>query len=139
MDTLEIAKMLGKAIQEEDSYTAVMVAKQNNDEDTALQDKIGQFNLVKMNLGAQMQQDEAQQDAEKVQELNKQMRALYEEITANENMRAYEAAKKELDGVLNRVMQILSLAANGHDVDAIDLNGEIASCAGDCGSCGGCH
>ena len=62
-----------------------------------------------------------------------------EEITANENMKAYEAAKKELDGILNKVMQILSLAANGHDVDAIDLNGEISSCAGDCGSCGGCH
>ena len=139
MNTLEIAKMLGKAIQEEDSYTAVMVAKQNNDEDADLQSKIGQFNLVKMNLGAQMQKDEAQQDAEKVQELNKQMRALYEEITANENMKAYEAAKKELDGILNKVMQILSLAANGHDVDAIDLNGEISSCAGDCGSCGGCH
>ena len=139
MNTLEIAKMLGRAIQEEESYTAIMVAKQNNDEDEELQNKIGQFNLVKMNLGAQMQKEEADQDAEKVQELNRQMRALYEEITANENMKAYEAAKKELDGVLNKIMQILSLAANGHDVDAIDLNGEIASCAGDCGSCGGCH
>ena len=83
MNTLEIAKMLGRAIQEEKSYTAVMVAKQNNDEDEELQNKIGQFNLVKMNLGAQMQKEESDQDAEKVQELNRQMRALYEEITAN--------------------------------------------------------
>ena len=43
MNTLEIAKMLGRAIQEEKSYTAVMVAKQNNDEDEELQNKIGQM------------------------------------------------------------------------------------------------
>lgn len=139
MDVLEIAKGLGKAIQAEECYTAVMVAKQNNDEDDALQKAIGEFNLVKMNLGKEMARPEAEQDAEKVQELNKKMRALYDNITGNENMKAYERARNEMDGLMNKVVKILSLAANGSDMDGVDLDGEISSCSGSCSSCSGCH
>ena len=43
-----MARELGKAIQEDDRYLALRLATQSNDEDQALQDMIGEFNLKRV-------------------------------------------------------------------------------------------
>ena len=78
-----------------------------------------------------------ERDDEKLQQLNNELRLLYGQIMQNDHMQAYNAAKQELDALLNRVSAIISQCADGADPDTADY--EEHSCGGDCGSCGGCH
>ena len=50
MEILEIARQLGAAIQADSTYKKFAEAKKTNDEDKELQDLIGEFNLLRMNV-----------------------------------------------------------------------------------------
>ena len=134
MDTVSMARELGKAMQQDDRYIAYNLAKQANDEDTQLQSLINAFNLKRMEL--QMEIGKPDKDNDKVQELNEVIKSSYKTIMENPRMLAYNAAKTGFDELMSQINTIISMSANGMDPDAIDL--ESASCAGDCSSCGGC-
>ncbi len=133
MTVLECARQLGAAIQEDETYIQYQMARQANDEDQALQDKIGEFNLLRMSLVNEQGKDDA--DKGKIQELNEQIQQVYADIMQNPNMVAYNAAKDEMDRLLARVNSILGLCVNGEDPATC----EPSDCTGSCASCGGCH
>uniref|UniRef100_UPI0025A2E53B YlbF family regulator n=1 Tax=Klebsiella pneumoniae TaxID=573 RepID=UPI0025A2E53B len=54
MDVISMARELGKAIQQDDRYTAYNLAKQANDNDQELQKLIGDFNITRMNINKEM-------------------------------------------------------------------------------------
>ena len=134
MDIIEMARELGKAMQQDDRYIAYTLAKQANDDDEQLQSLINAFNLKRMEL--QMEIGKPDKDNDKVQELNEVIKSSYKTIMENPRMLAYNAAKTGFDEMLSQINTIISMSANGMDPDTIDL--ESASCAGDCSSCGGC-
>ena len=109
------------------------MARQANDEDQALQDKIGEFNLLRMSLVNEQGKDNV--DKGKIEQLNEQMQQVYADIMQNPNMVAYNAAKDEMDRLLARVNSILGLCVNGEDPATC----EPSDCTGSCASCGGCH
>ena len=49
MDAIQAVRELGKAIQEDERYIEYAKAKKANDEDTELQNLIGEFNLIRQN------------------------------------------------------------------------------------------
>ena len=113
MTVLECARQLGAAIQEDETYIQYQMARQANDEDQALQDKIGEFNLLRMSLVNEQGKDDA--DKGKIEQLNEQIQQVYADIMQNPNMVAYNAAKDEMDRLLARVNSILGLCVNGED------------------------
>lgn len=133
MDVIATARELGKLIQQDDRYTTYHSAKEKNDNDTELQDKIGEFNLKRMELNREMGKQE--KDTTKISVLDSEIKSLYAEIMANENMAAFTAAKNEMDGMLNQINLIITSSANGEDPATID---PVASCGGGCDTCGGC-
>ena len=133
MTVLECARQLGAAIQEDETYIQYQMARQANDEDQALQDKIGEFNLLRMSLVNEQGKDDA--DKGKIEQLNEQIQQVYADIMQNPNMVAYNAAKDEMDRLLARVNSILGLCVNGEDPATC----EPSDCTGSCASCGGCH
>ena len=135
MDIIEMTRELGKAIQADDRYIAYTLAKQANDDDEQLQNLINAFNLKRMQL--QMEVGKADKDDEKIAELDEVIKSSYKSIMDNPKMKVYQAAKEGLDELLNQVNTIISMSANGMDPDKINL--EIASCGGNCSTCGGCH
>ena len=48
MDIIEMTRELGRALQNDERYIAMMAARQASDEDEALQEAIGEFNLKRM-------------------------------------------------------------------------------------------
>ena len=48
MDIIEMTRELGRALQNDERYIAMMSARQASDEDQALQEAIGEFNLKRM-------------------------------------------------------------------------------------------
>lgn len=134
MDMIEMAKDLGRAIQEDERYTRLQNARMKNDADQELQDMIGEFNLKRMNIQQEVGKED--KDADKIAQLDKDIKKLYADIMNNENMNEYNYAKQDMDAMLQKVTSIITLCANGEDPDTAEAG---AGCAGDCSSCGGCH
>ncbi len=133
-DVIEMARQLGHAIQEDERYLKMATARQASDEDQGLQDLIGAFNLKRLALNQEAQAD--QQDNDKIQKLNAELREIYAQVMQNPNMAAYNEAKQEVDMILQRITAIVSMSAEGEDPDTADYQ---HSCGGSCASCGGCH
>ena len=73
MDAIQAVRELGKAIQEDERYIEYAKAKKANDEDTELQNLIGEFNLIRQNAAMEYNKPEEEQDKEKLQKANERM------------------------------------------------------------------
>ena len=132
---IKSVRELGKAIQADETFKAYIAAKMDADNDEALQNAIGEFNLVKMQISEETQKED--KDEAKLQELNVQLRKCYADIIANEKMQKYNNANQLYSGLINKVYAILELCCNGEDPETCEP--EEHSCSGSCSTCGGCR
>lgn len=135
MNAIELTRQLGAAIQADERYLAYVNAKKVNDEDEALQQKIGEFNLIRMSLERELSGEE--KNDERVKEYNEKLRALYGEVMSNESMVAFNNAKTAMDELMNEINLILTMCVNGEDPATCDPH--ASGCTGSCSTCGGCH
>lgn len=135
MDIIQMARELGKEIQKDDRFLKMQLAVQNTDNDSQLQDLIGQYNLKRMALESEIQKET--RDPEKVQAYNQELGGLYEKIMKIPSMIAYNEAKAPMDAMMRRVNAIIEQSAGGADPETADY--EEQSCGGECSSCSGCH
>ena len=133
MDIITKTRELGKMIQQEESYNNLKTAEKNADADQTLQNLINEFNLKRLSINNETQK--AEKNNEKIAELNSEMQKIYADIMSNENMIAYNEAKKEFDQIMTRVMTIIQNCSQGEDPETTDYT---ASCSGSCATCGGC-
>ena len=135
-DIITLARELGAAMQKSDEYIRFSIARQAADEDETLQKLITDFNLVRVEASSESAKADGERDDELVRQKNAEMRKLYGTIMSNEHMIGYNDAKDEIDGILNRVIAIISQSADGEDPETTDYY--PSSCSGQCSSCGGC-
>lgn len=133
MDIITMARNLGKALQQEETYKKLHEVQTKADADKELQTLIGEFNLKRMSINGESSKKDS--DPDKLSKLNAEMREVYSKIMSNENMIAYNAAKADYDAVANRVLAIVQQSSEGADPETADYS----SCSGSCASCGGCH
>ena len=136
MDAITMFKEAAKQLQKEEAYVALEGTRQKNDADEALQQLIGDFNLGRMDLNAELSKA-ADKDQAKVDALNAKVNELYNSIMSNESMAVYNEAKAELESVVNHVNAIINTAVNGGDPDSVQA--PTGGCGGSCSSCSGCH
>lgn len=134
MNVIEKTRELGMAIQQDERFIRYAKARLANDSDEALQDAIGQFNIVRMELDRQVSSED--KDDNKVQELNEKLRKVYSDIMSSPAMVEYNTAKAELDAMVNEVNTVISKSLDGEDPATCDTS---SGCTGSCDSCGGCH
>ena len=134
-DVITLARELGAALQADERYAALVQARKVNDDDEALQNLIGEFNMIM--LKAQQESEKEDKDEAKMQAYNEQNVEAYKKIMDNENMRAYQSAQSALEAVVNQVNGIIAMSLNGEDPMTCDP--EAANCTHDCSTCGGCH
>lgn len=134
MEIIELAREMGKALQETAQYKAYIAAREANDNDENLQNMIQEFNLTKMQISAASQAEV--RDTDKIADLSTKLQNLYNEIMENGNMNAYNEAKEGIEGIIRQVNFILEMAANGEDPMTCPTE---SSCSGSCSTCGGCH
>ena len=135
MDTLlAMAIDLATQLQADPRCEAVMAATKAADEDETLQKLISEFNLKRIAINTEEGKEDA--DPAKIRQLNEELRSIYASVMAHEKMMAYNAAKSELDVLVNKIQFAINLAAQGQDPN---LAAQESACSGDCGSCGGCH
>ena len=135
MGIIEATRILGKAIQEDERFIRFAKAKLQNDNDEALQKGIGDFNLTRMELDRVM--NDENRDEQQVRELNEKLREIYSQVMSSAAMAEYNAAKAELDMMLNDINSIIMQCVEGAEPET--CSPEQHSCTGSCDSCGGCH
>ena len=134
MDIIELARELGKKLQKEDAYLKFQLAKQAADEDKSLQKMIDEFGLKREEISEETSKNESEQDPEKIQNLNREMRKVYARIMTNERMINYNDTKDEFDAIMQRITAIIQKSSEGEDPETADY----ISCSGSCATCGGC-
>lgn len=138
MDVIAKARELGAALQQDERYTKLMEAQKANEADTALNELIAKIQLVKMSF----QHEAAKEDKneQKLEAYDKEFGEIYTQIMANPNMQAYEAARGEIDKLMQYINSIFALCLQGEDPATCEPHTEHDhSCGGECSSCGGCH
>ncbi len=136
MTVEEAVRTLGRSIQEDCRYRRYVKAKEANDADAELQEKIGEFQLGRMNY--QHETEKESPDADKLGALEGQLDAMYNEILEHAGMKEFQAAKLEVDAMMQEVDAIISLCLSGEDPDT--CHPSMGACSGNCASCGGgCH
>lgn len=136
MNAIDMARELGKLIQQDERYAAYYKAQDVNDKDEALQEMINEFNMKRVKLNTEMSKSD--KDSEKLAELDAEIKSLYGNIMANENMAAYNTAKNAMDGLLSQINMIITLSANGEDPETCPSEQPSGGCGGSCSSCSGC-
>lgn len=134
MDIIEMARELGKALQNDDRYIAYNLAKQANDADKELQEQIDSFEKMRCDLSMELTKEN--KDTDKVKELDEGIKELYGKIMSNQHMVVFTAAQKSLESLVSNVQEIITLCANGEDPATCEPS---SGCTGSCATCGGCH
>ena len=136
MTVIEQTRELGKALQQDERYKRYIKACEVNDTDTEVQKAIGDFNLKRAELSTEMK--EPSKNADRLTELDKEIREMYDEIMAMPKMVEFNEAKADMDKLLDSINYIVSMAANGEDPATCPEEAPHA-CSGSCSTCGGCH
>lgn len=135
MGILEATRKLGEEIQKDEHFIAYAKAKIEVDNNKELQDKIGEFNITRMNL--EQESEKETRDEEKIKELNESLRNIYSAVMGSKAMLDFNTAKADLDHIINDVNSVIMQCVDGADPKTVEP--ETHSCSGSCDSCGGCH
>jgi len=134
MGIIEATRNLGVEIQKDERFIRFVKAKFANDNDEALQNQIGEFNTVRMNLDREMNNET--QDEDKIKELNEKLREIYTAVMSSKTMLEYNTAKADVDAMLNDINSIIMQCVEGEDPMTAEPH---TACTGSCSTCGGCH
>lgn len=135
MAIIEKARELGEELQKDERFIAFAKAKLAMDNDADMQEKIGKFNVTRMNLEQESEKEE--RNEEKIKELNEELRGTYAAIMQSKTMLDYNTAKAEMDTMINDINSVIMQCVDGADPKTVEP--QTHSCSGSCESCGGCH
>lgn len=135
MGILEVTRKLGEEIQKDERFIAYAKAKIEVDNNKELQDKIGEFNITRMNL--EQESEKETRDEEKIKELNESLRNIYSTVMGSKAMLDFNTAKADLDHIINDINSVIMQCVDGADPKTVEP--ETHPCSGSCDSCGGCH
>ena len=133
MDIMEMARELGKALQNDDRYIAYSLSKQACDNDEELQKQISSFDDLRSQLNTEIIKED--KDTDKIKELDQSIKDTYQKIMSNRNMVVFTGAQSALESLVSNINQIITLCANGEDPATCEPS---TGCSGSCATCGGC-
>lgn len=135
MDAIAKFKEAAMALQQDERYLKLAAARKANDDDETLQNMIGEFNLVRLDLNNEIEKED--RDDARVTELNEKINQLYNGIMNSETMLAYNDAKQEMRPLVNHINAIVTAAVDGDDPMLVAE--PVEGCGEDgCASCSGC-
>ncbi len=135
MEIIEKTRELGALLQKDERFIAYAKAKLAIEDNKEINDMIGEFNLIRMNM--EKMQTAEKTDTEKLTEESNKLRELYSKIMENKDMLAFNEAKAAFDVLMNEVVGILQMSAEGADPATCTM--PESGCNGNCSSCGGCN
>ena len=136
MDMIEMAREIGRTLQQDERYIRATNDSQLVNASEELKKMISDFDDVRAKMEFEMAQAKGQMN-DTIMDLDEQMHAHYDRIYSHPLMGNYEASRKELEALVNYMMKIITASANGQNPDTV-LEEEDVNCTGSCSTCGGC-
>ncbi|MEG0979579.1 MAG: YlbF family regulator [Oscillospiraceae bacterium] len=138
MDVVAITRQLGAAIQQNDCYLKFAKAKADSEKDATVKEMMDKINEIRE--AYQAEAEKSQPDELTLSKFDSDFQQVYTALMVNENMSSYEESRKELDVLMNYIMQILYLCVNGENPETCEPQPEEHDCGGECSGCnGGCN
>ena len=119
----ETLRQLGKEIQSDPRFAALKAAAAKNDADESLQKQMQEMQLLSLKYQQEAGKGE-DADSAKIEDLQKQYSALYEEIMKNENMEAYSAAASQMEEMAQYISKMIGLFFDGQDPETCEIPDE---------------
>lgn len=135
MDSISMARELGKQLQKENQYIRFSIAQKAVEDDDELQEQIADFNMKRYELTKEVSKEDRNEDL--ISELDRTVRFAYGKVTSNPKMIEFNDAQDDFNDYLQYIEHIITESADGKDPDKIEK--PETSCTGNCESCGGCH
>lgn len=137
MDLIAKAREFGALLQQDERYAKLMEAQKANEADEALNELIARIQLVQMSF--QHEAGKEDKNEQKLEAYDKEFGQIYTQIMANPNMQAYEAARAEIDKLMQYITGIFALCLQGEDPMTCEPKTEQEHhCSGECSGCSGC-
>ena len=133
MDIIKMTRELGAAIQQDERYLRFSKARETNEKDEELLSLMGQIQQLQMSY--QQEASLESPDNDKMAGFERQFNEVYTKFMMNDNMKEYEAARHDIDELMNYVMQLLGLCVNGEDPMTCEPEVHEHNCDCDCDSC----
>ncbi|NLW78198.1 MAG: YlbF family regulator [Ruminococcaceae bacterium] len=124
------------ALQQDHRYQTLAAARKANDENKALQQAIGDFNLARMDLNNELAKTE--RDPVRLSELNTSINDLYAKIMGDETMIEYNEAKEDINDVIKYINAIVTAAVDGEDPLKVEPPAPEGCGPDGCDGCAGC-
>lgn len=128
MEIMEMARLLGLAIKEDEIGKRAEACKKAYEEDEQIIALTTEFDVQQKALAAVGIDKEA--DENLVSSIQLRLTEIYEEVLATDAYKNYEKAQNELNDLITRVNNTMMAQITGQ---------ESAGCTHDCSTCGGCH
>jgi|LSQX01.2.fsa_nt_gb cell fate (sporulation/competence/biofilm development) regulator YlbF (YheA/YmcA/DUF963 family) len=136
MDVIKTTRELGAALQKDERYLKYAAAQKAAEDDVAVKELYDKLTFTQMAYQQEMGNDEPNEEA--LSKMEADFQATYGELASNETMQKFDAARAELDELMNYIMQILTLCIQGEDPATCEPVPETHECGGSCSSCAGC-
>ncbi len=124
-EIMEKTRELGELIQNSEEMKNVKNAEILQENDDKAQELLKEFNMQRMNLARDMQNNKISQE-EAIKQNNEAFEKMLKE---SESIKKYIDAKHEFDSLVNQVNQVLNFYITGQD----------PNCTHNCSTCGACH
>jgi len=129
-EILDMARDLGLKIQRSKEFSDLKSSKENMDSDNTLQNLREEFDKIKEELNKEISNSESNKQL--IKDLSDKLRNTYEQINDSQSVCKYESAKKEIDNLVNEVINVIKSHAYGKFES---LAGACSLCSGDCANC----
>lgn len=128
-EIIEKAKELGKLLSDSAQAKEFNAAKTAYDQDSEIQELIGQFNIHKMSMAALSKQENP--DEVRISEHEDKLRDVYDKIMESELMTQYQLKSQAVEKLISEINNILNFYIFGEEAQG--------SCSGNCAGCNGCN
>ena len=126
MEIMEMAAELGKLVKQSEQYKKFEAADKAYDDDLDLLKLISEYNAQREIVEAEERKPEPDQAV--IENVEKRIHELYNEITTNTVFINYNEAQNELNQLMQKVNEEITYQVTGQ-----------RPCTHDCSTCGGCH
>ena len=130
MEIFELAKLLGEAIKKDTRLIEFEAAKRAYENDTALQNAIGEYEVQQQALQSEMIKED--KDSFTIDAINNRINDLYNAIVTNASFVRLNQLQLEVNELMNEVNNTITCAITGEDPKS--------ACTHNCATCHSqCH
>ncbi len=138
MEIIDIARQLGQKLTESDEYNNFCKTRDKMRDNKELKVRLEEFKIQKSVLDIEKEKPDAEQSL--IDAISARVDELYEEITNNPDMKAYNQAEEDLNLLMTAInMTITSYISPENLANNATMCEDDENCTHNCSTCSGCH